>query len=79
MTKKKGKKIWLRYKGFNIKFKNLVKVQRFGLGGFRDKKKEKHQHKSTSIEDFKLGRYTFTNFESGVHEAYRIQNLTFTM
>jgi hypothetical protein len=53
----------------NTKFKSLEKVQRFGLVRFRDKKNENQQQKSTLIEDFKLGRYTFANFESGVYEA----------
>jgi hypothetical protein len=39
--KRKREEIWLRSRGFNTQFKSLEKVQRFGLVGFRDKKKEK--------------------------------------
>jgi hypothetical protein len=52
------------------KFKNSVKVQKFGFDGFRYKKKEKEQHKSIFIKDSKLKMYNFTNFESGVHKGY---------
>jgi hypothetical protein len=63
----------------NTEFKSLEKVQRFGLVRFRDKKNKNQQQKSTPTEDFKLERYTFANFESGVHEAYWIQNPLITM
>lgn len=75
----KSEEIWLRSEGFNTEFKSLEKVQKFGLIRFRDKKKEKQQQKSTPIEDFKLGRQTFTNFENGVHETYWIQNPMFSL
>jgi hypothetical protein len=51
------------------------KVQRFGFIGFRNKKKEKQQHKSTPIKDFKLERYNFANFKSEVHEVARFKTI----
>jgi hypothetical protein len=43
-----------------IQCNRISKLQiRFGFNGFKDKKKEKQQHQPTSIEDFKLRRYTF--------------------